>query len=130
VKSSQPIGYFDSDHSKMSFEGAHFPWAYDKKTIEISFVCDDANEYAFVDIKTSIGDVVKDEVADTTIEVDGGTHGFYKTKDNHMQLEFFDLESYLGLTEDLNLTAIVNQSIDDVGHAMDSFPDEQGPLEP
>jgi hypothetical protein len=59
VKYSQPIGYFDSVHSNMSFEGEHFPWAYDEKSLEISFVFDDANESSFMDIKPSVGDVVK-----------------------------------------------------------------------
>jgi EREBP-like factor len=129
VKSSQPAGYFDSDHSSMSFEGAHFPWAYDTKTPEISSVCEDANESTFVDIKPQVDDVVKDGTVDTPIEVDGGTGGFYKTEDNNVELEFSDLESYLGLTEDPNLNATVNQSIEDAGHAVGSFPDVQGSME-
>jgi hypothetical protein len=74
--------------------------------------------------------LLKNGVVDTPIEVDGGIGGFYKIEGNNVQLEFSDLESYLGLTEDLNLNATVNQSIEDVGHAVGSFPDEQGSLEP
>jgi len=113
----------------MSFEGVHFPWAYDTKTLEILSVCDDANESAFLDIKPPIGDVVKDGVVDNPIEFGGGIGGFYKTKGNNVQLEFSDLESYLGLTEDPNLNATVNQSIEDAGHAVGSFPDVQDSME-
>jgi hypothetical protein len=67
---------------------------------------------------------------DTPIEVDSGTCGFYKMEDNCMQLEFSDMESYLGLKEDVNLNAIVIKSIEYVGHAMVSFPYEHGSVEP
>jgi hypothetical protein len=103
---------------------------YPPDTPKISSVCDHENQSSFVDIKTPIGDVVEYEDVDTPIEVDGGKGEFHKIEDNRMQLEFFDLESYLGLTEDLNLTGTVNQSIEYAGHAMGSFPYEQGSLEP
>jgi len=117
VKSSHPGGYFDSDHSSISFDRAHFPWAHETKTPEISSVYDDRNESVFVDIKTPVHGVVKDRPVDTSINVDGGTESFvvdtsievndgtecfvmdtpvevkggtecYKTEDNIVQLEF------------------------------------------
>jgi len=128
-KTCHPGGYFDSDHSSMSFEGAHFPWAQETRTPEVSSVCDDANESVFVDIKPQVDDVVKTRPVDTPIDLDGGTGDCYKTQGSAGQFdkELSYLTSYLELSETINAKA--NQSIEDAGHSAGSFPDEQCFLE-
>lgn len=133
VNSSNPAGYFDSDHSSMSVDGAHIPWAHETKTPESTSVYDDANESTFVDIKPPVVGAIKDGSVDTPIEVDGGTGECYKTKDDIVQLEFSEelsaLESYLGLAVGSNLKATADQSMDDAGQVEGSFSDEQCSLE-
>jgi len=128
VQTSNPGGYFDSDHSSMSFEGAHFPWAQEINTPEVSSICEDGNESAFVDIKP-VDDVVKVKPVDTPIEVDGGTDDCYKTEDGAGQFDkqLSALESYLGLSE--YSIAKANLCIEDAGRSAGSFPDEQCFLE-
>lgn len=134
LKSSHPGGYFHSDHSSNSFDEEHFAWAHETKNPEISSVYDATNESAFVDIKPSVVGVVKDRPVDTFIEVNGARGESLKSEDSNVQLEFAkelsELESYLGLSEGASLQATLDQSMEDAGHAVDSFSDEQCLLEP
>lgn len=66
--------------NKSANEDGLYKLAQEMNTPEVSSICEDGNESAFVDIKP-VDDVVKAKPVDTPIEVDGGTDDCYKTKD-------------------------------------------------
>jgi hypothetical protein len=55
-----------------------------------------------MDIKPSVDGVVKDQLVDIPIEVNGGTNECYKSEDSVVKLDLFDLESLFLTVPDIH----------------------------